>query len=116
MDRKNIGMDAEQRAEEWLCNQGLILLKRNARCRLGEIDLIMYDRDTIVFIEVRRRKHSQFGGAAASVDWQKQRKLIRTARYIMSGQTGWDGYPCRFDVVAFEGNQTPIWYKDAFRP
>ncbi len=119
MDRNRIGMDAEQRAELWLRQQGLTLLQRNAQCRLGEIDLIMQEGDQIVFIEVRARASQRFGGAAASVDWRKQQKLIRAARFMLSRNPHWSQLPCRFDVLAFEGDSEstpPIWYKDAFRP
>lgn len=119
MDRNQIGMDAEQRAEEWLTGQGLNLLQRNAHCRLGEIDLIMQEGEQIVFVEVRRRASRHFGGAAASVDWRKQQKLIRAARFMLSRNPQWSHKPCRFDVLAFEGDSEsapPIWYKDAFRP
>jgi len=119
MDRKQIGMDAERRAEAWLSTQGLRLLQRNARCRLGEIDLVMRDQDQIVFVEVRTRGRSAFGGAAVSVDWHKQQKLIRTARFLLSQNPHWSRFPCRFDVLAYEGDSEttpPMWYKDAFRP
>jgi len=119
MDRKQIGTDAERRAEAWLNGQGLVLLQRNAQCRLGEIDLIMRDHDQIVFVEVRTRGRSGFGGAAASVDWRKQQKLIRAARYMLSRNPHWSQLPCRFDVLAYEGDSEttpPVWYKDAFRP
>lgn len=119
MDRKQIGMDAERRAEAWLTTQGLTLLQRNAQCRLGEIDLIMRDHDQIVFVEVRTRGRAGFGGAAASVDWRKQQKLIRAARFMLSRNPHWNNVPCRFDVLAYEGDSEttpPVWYKDAFRP
>jgi putative endonuclease len=119
MNRKQIGNTAERRAESWLTAQGLTLLQRNARCRLGEIDLIMRDHDQIVFVEVRSRGRANFGGAAASVDWRKQQKLIRAARFMLSRNPGWNSLPCRFDVLAYEGDSEstpPVWYKDAFRP
>lgn len=119
MERKRIGMDAERRAEAWLIEQGLRLLERNARCRLGEIDLVMQDREQIVFVEVRSRGQAGFGGAAASVNWHKQQKLIRTARFLLGQNPHWSRLPCRFDVVAYEGDSEtapPVWYKDAFRP
>ncbi|GAA0790493.1 YraN family protein [Marinobacterium sediminicola] len=119
MDRYRIGMDAEQRAEHWLTQQGLALLQRNAHCRLGEIDLIMQDGEQIVFVEVRRRSSRYFGGAAVSVDWRKQQKLIRAARFMLSRNPHWSQRTCRFDVLAFEGDSEsspPVWYKDAFRP
>ncbi|MBP0047370.1 YraN family protein [Marinobacterium sp. AK62] len=119
MDRNQIGKDAEQRAELWLLKQGLQAIERNAHCRLGEIDLIMQDGEQLVFVEVRTRSHRDHGGAAESVDWRKQQKLIRAARYLLSRNPHWSLSPCRFDVIAYEGDSEstpPIWYKDAFRP
>lgn len=115
MDRQTIGKDAERNAETWLMAQGLQLVQRNLRCRLGEIDLIMTDGNHLVFIEVRRRKHSLYGGAAASVDWRKQRKLLQAARFFLAGNPNWANHPCRFDVIAFEGNNEPLWYRNAFQ-
>ncbi len=115
MDRQLLGMEAERNAENWLVAQGLQLVQRNLRCRLGEIDLIMTDGETLIFIEVRRRKSRCFGGAATSVDWRKQRKILRTARFFLAGNPGWSHYPCRFDIIAFEGNEAPLWYRNAFQ-
>ncbi|MBT00167.1 MAG: YraN family protein [Oceanospirillaceae bacterium] len=119
MDRRAKGKDAEQKAEHYLQSMGLKTLKRNAQCRLGEIDLIMRDGEHLVFIEVRQRSGSGFGGAAQSVDLRKQQKLIRTARFLLARNPGWSALPCRFDVIAYESDSAerpPIWYKDAFRP
>lgn len=116
MDRQQIGKDAEAQAERFLQNKGLIPISRNFRCRCGEIDLIMRDGNELVFIEVRKRQWQQFGGAAESVDFRKQRKLIRTAQYYLQ-QLSKEPF-CRFDVIAFEGKAAaddPLWYKDAFR-
>jgi len=81
-----------------LCRQGLKLQLRNYRCRSGEIDLIMRDGETLVFVEVRYRSHDRFGGAAASVDATKQHKLIRAAQTFLVEQR-LNHAPCRFDVV-----------------
>lgn len=119
MDRRTTGTDAERAAERYLKTQGLKLILRNPRCRLGEIDLVMQDQDTLVFIEVRKRADDRFGGAAQSVTHTKQRKLIQTARFLMTRHPHWSQLPCRFDVIAFEADsdpQAPMWYKDAFRP
>lgn len=115
MDRQLIGTEAERNAEHWLESQGLQLIQRNMRCRLGEIDLIMTDGESLIFIEVRHRSSATFGGAAASVDWRKQRKLLRAARFFLASHPDWSNYPCRFDVVAFEGNNPPLWYRNAFQ-
>ncbi len=113
MDRQQIGKDAEIRAENWLLRAGLRLVTRNYRCRGGEIDLIMRDSDQLVFVEVRLRRDPRFGGALASVDYHKQRRLTLAAAHYLQRHP-WDG-PCRFDVVGLsEPNQDPQWVKHAF--
>jgi len=107
-----IGESAESRAEAFLQTQGLTLVTRNWRCRFGEIDLIMQDGPTRVFVEVRLRSRSDFGGAAASVTPAKQKKLLAAARlYLTTLKTL---PPCRFDVVALSGTAPPDWIKNAF--
>ncbi len=98
----SVGRDAEARAQRFLQQQGLTLIEKNFRCRVGEIDLIMRDEQVLVFVEVRFRKNQCFGGAAASVGPVKQQRLWRSAStYLMR-------FPkppaCRFDLVAIEGN------------
>lgn len=107
------GVAAEQAACQFLQQQGLNLVARNYRCRQGELDLIMLDKQTLVFVEVRLRSHSTFGGAVASVTAAKQRKLIQAARHFLSQYA--ESRPCRFDILAFEPSQpTPIWIRHAF--
>mgnify|MGYP001823613526 CR=1 FL=1 len=109
---RELGKDAETRAEALLRHAGLHPVARNYRCRGGEIDLVMRDDDHMVFVEVRSRSHGGFGGAAASIGPGKQQRLILAAQhYLMS--SGWSG-PCRFDVVAFEQGHEGRWIKDAF--
>lgn len=108
-----LGQTAEAHAERYLESQGLKRLARNWRCRFGEIDLIMRDGDTLVFVEVRMRSHADFGGAAASVDAAKQRKLLAAAKLYLSALP--EMPPCRFDVVALgEPHTAPQWIKSAF--
>jgi len=107
-----IGQSAEARAEAFLQTQGMTLVARNWRCRFGEIDLIMQDGSTRVFVEVRLRNRSDFGDAAASVTPAKQKKLLAAARqYLTTLKTL---PPCRFDVVALSGTAPPDWIKNAF--
>ncbi|MBT9591708.1 MAG: YraN family protein [Thiobacillus sp.] len=107
-----LGQSAEKRAEIFLESNGLMLVARNWRCRFGEIDLIMQDGATRVFVEVRLRSRNDFGGAAASVTPGKQRKLLAAARqYLTTLKTL---PPCRFDVVALSGDTRPDWIKNAF--
>jgi len=112
MLRSLLGQTAEARAAAFLQARGLKLLARNWRCCFGEIDLIMRDGATLVFIEVRLRSRNDFGGAAASVTPAKQRKLLAAARqYLATLKTL---PPCRFDVVALSGDDAPDWIRNAF--
>ena len=107
-----LGQSAESRAEAFLKTRGLKLVARNWHCRFGEIDLVMLDGATLVFIEVRLRSRSDFGGAAASVTPAKQKKLLAAARqYLATLKTL---PPCRFDVVALSGEAAPEWIWNAF--
>lgn len=107
------GAEAEARAAEYLVRQGLKVIGRNFRCRLGEIDLIARDGETLVFVEVRSRRNAGYGGALASVDGRKQQRLIAAAQYYLARQAYLP--PCRFDVVALEGAaQVVHWVRNAF--
>lgn len=107
------GDHAEQIAAAYLQDKGLALIESRYRCRWGEIDLILRDRDTVVFAEVRLRSSKSFGGAAYSVDRRKQARIIATARHYL---TGAKEAPCRFDVVLLERIEPPRieWIRDAF--
>lgn len=104
------GQAGEDAALEHLRKSGLRLVERNFRCKAGEIDLIMQEGGTLVFVEVRKRSNPHFGGAAASVTWQKQRRLIRAAQFYLLRFR--DPPPCRFDVVALEAGQIN-WLRNA---
>lgn len=108
------GALAEQLAAQYLQQQGLKLLQVNYSCRYGEIDLILQDGDTHVFVEVRLRSGSAFGGAAASIDARKQAKLVRTAQHFLSGFKNLP--PCRFDAVLMQTTDINKieWLKNAF--
>ncbi|GAB7564682.1 YraN family protein [Methylobacillus methanolivorans] len=111
---KQLGDDAEALAANYLQSQGLSLLASNYRCRFGEIDLIMQQGNSIVFVEVRMRSQATYGGAAASINLPKQQKLIRTAEHFLQ-QHGHQA-ACRFDAVLLTGlNSNHIeWIQDAF--
>lgn len=111
---KQTGDVWEAAARRWLESKGLRFIAANVRERGGEIDLIMRDGKTTVFVEVRYRRSAQFGGAAASVTWSKQHKLLQIARLWLARHNGsFDTVDCRFDVLAFTGNDVE-WFKDAF--
>ncbi len=97
-----------------MLGQGLKLRMRNYLCKLGEIDLVMSAGKTLVFVEVRYRKNNHFGGAAASVTPAKQQKLRRAAHcYLQAKGLNESQQPCRFDLVACEGNDVH-WIPNAF--
>jgi putative endonuclease len=108
------GDRAERIAAAYLQDQGLAVVESRYRCRWGEIDLILRDRDTLVFAEVRLRQSKTFGGAAYSVDRRKQERIITTARHYLANKSE---SACRFDVVLLERVDPPRieWIRDAFQ-
>jgi putative endonuclease len=106
------GTQAEEQALGFLRSRGLHLKTRNYRCRLGEIDLIMTDGETLVFVEVRMRRNRAFGGAAESITPRKRTRLIAAARHYLAGKRALPA--CRFDAVLIESDAAPVWIKDAF--
>lgn len=116
MKTQQRGKAAEDLAVEYLEKSGLVCLTRNFSCRYGEIDLIMHDKNTLVFVEVRYRKTNTFGGAIASVTYSKQQKIIHTAQYYLQKMNQYNSI-CRFDVVAISlKDEKPIieWIENAF--
>lgn len=100
-----------------LLANGLILISKNFRCRLGEIDLIMQDGERLVFVEVRLRSNRNYGDGFSSVTYTKQKKIIRTARHYLANKTYYANVECRFDVVSVSlenGNHCLDWITDAF--
>lgn len=98
------GAEAEAIAERYLAARGLTVLARNVRCRGGEIDLVGLDRGTLVFVEVRLRSGTRFGGAAASITSRKQQRIILAARWWLAGAgRGHAQRACRFDAVLLDG-------------
>lgn len=109
-ERQQSGQAGEDAALAYLVRHGLTLLERNFRCKGGEIDLIMQDNGTLVFIEVRKRADQRHGGAAASVTRAKQARLIIAAQtYLQRHQRP---PACRFDVIAIDAGALS-WLKNA---
>jgi putative endonuclease len=108
--RQAQGRDWEQAALLHLKRQGLRLIEENFRCKGGEIDLVMRDGDTLVFVEVRQRADTEHGGAAASITPAKIRRLRRAAQYYLMRFPVTP--PCRFDVVAIDGGRVE-WLQNA---
>jgi putative endonuclease len=115
---KSVGDAGEARALAHLAGHGLTVVRRNyrvaagPRARGGEVDLILRERDgTLVFVEVRARASARHGGAAASITPSKRRKLIYAARHFLMSLAS--PPPCRFDVVAIDGDRLE-WLRGAF--
>ncbi len=125
-ESRAVGARFEARALDFLRSQRLVPVARNVHCRGGELDLVMRDRDgMLVFVEVRARTRQDYGGAAASVGWHKQQRVLRAARYFLATRAAGGASaaaqsdacatpPCRFDVIAFERGRL-TWIRDAFR-
>lgn len=103
LDTAARGAHAEDLALAYLLGEGLLLVERNVRSRRGELDLVMRDGGTLVFVEVRQRSGARFGGAAASIGPVKQARLWRAAQvFLLRYPTP---PPCRFDAVCIDGDQ-----------
>lgn len=122
MNKRNIGSIKEGIAAEYLQNQGLVVIERNFRCKIGEIDIIALDksckddfagRNAFVFIEVKYRSSKKQGRPYEAVDAHKRHKIIQTARYYCMIKGGLIGYDIRFDVISILGKEI-TWYKNAF--
>jgi putative endonuclease len=114
---RDTGNQAEQLARRFLQARGLSHLESNFLCKLGEIDLIMQDAESLVFVEVRFRQDSRFGSPAESIHAGKQKKLLRTARYYLQTHPKLAKLPCRFDVVSIDGSRPDQidWIKNAIQ-
>jgi len=118
VDRRARGAQVEAAVRTRLEAAGLRTLDRNVGHRGGELDLVMRDGATVVFVEVRYRAGSAFGGGLASVDAGKRRRLVRAAQLYLAGHPRLADCPCRFDVAEASGDPAAPsirWLKDAFR-
>ena len=106
------GAQAEALAADFLAARGVRIIERNFRRRCGELDLIARDGDTLVFVEVRLRTRSDFGGAAASITAAKQARMTLAARAYLARFP--DPPPCRFDAILLDGPEPPSieWRRD----
>jgi putative endonuclease len=118
--KQRAGDAAEDAACTHLVQHGCRVIARNVRYREGELDVIAQDGATLVFVEVRLRGRDTFGGAAASVDRFKRKRLVRAAQHYLAqhfndtnaGPRGMP--PCRFDVITADDGGVSDWIQDAF--
>lgn len=111
------GKAAEMQACRFLMDHGLELVARNYRSRHGEIDLVMRDGHSLVFVEVRYRGNRRFAGGAETVDRRKQSRLAATAMQYLQSHPAAAAHPARFDVVAIDGEigeDRLEWIRNAF--
>lgn len=117
MDRRQIGASAESAAREFLVGRGLQPLLANYRCRAGELDLVLREGATLVVVEVRLRSSARFGGAGASIDARKRRRIARATGHLLLTRPDLRQLPIRFDVIAIDaGSAAPAiqWIRGAF--
>lgn len=118
MSTRQRGDNVELFAENHLKKQGLTLVEKNFNSRFGEIDLIMLDNSTLVFVEVRFRANTSYGSGAETVNFRKQQKIIKTAQLYLQANKKMQQRDCRFDVVSVTlAAQEPLieWHQNAFQ-
>ncbi|MBQ9062230.1 MAG: YraN family protein [Solobacterium sp.] len=113
MNKRRVGSEKEARAAKYLEEAGMQILARNFRCRQGEIDLVAADGDVVVFVEVKYRKNAGWGLPEEAVTARKMQRISRTAEFFYARYQLPPDTPCRFDVIAIEGD-TLRYYRDAF--
>jgi putative endonuclease len=118
IDRAATGLYWETAASAYLERHGVETLLKRYRCRLGELDLVCADGNTLVIVEVRARRSDGLVSALASVDARKQRRIVRATRHLLMRHPAWCARPIRFDVVAIENidrsEPDVLWIKAAF--
>lgn len=107
--KRQQGARFEQQARLFLESKGLRFIAANQNFKCGELDLIMQDGQTIVFVEVRQRSSNHFGSAVESVDWRKQQKWLDAANlWLAERNLSLEDADCRFDLIAFGKNAQDI--------
>jgi putative endonuclease len=117
-NRRRVGSDWEDAAARLLDEHGITVIARGYSCRLGELDIVALDGDTLVVVEVRARRRSAFGRAAETVDWRKQRRIVNATRHFLMRNPHWFHHAVRFDVIAVDGIESNrpslTWVRNAF--
>lgn len=109
------GALAEQLAAAFLQQQGLNIITQNFHAKRCEVDIIAFDKDTLVFIEVRLRNHKGYASAAESITPTKQGRILHCAQIFLMAHPHYQHCNLRFDGVLFDHlNQTPEWIQSAF--
>lgn len=104
-NKRRIGTAYEEKAAGYLTAKGYHILKRNYRCRIGEIDIIAKKNNTLVFVEVKYRKTASFGYPEEAVSFSKQKIIRKVAEFFLAGEKLSLDTECRFDVIAILGEE-----------
>jgi putative endonuclease len=114
MDRRQTGTLAENSASAFLESQGFLIVVRNFLRRVGELDLVARSGDLLIVAEVRTRASDEYGGAAASIGWSKQRRIIATTSLLLQRYPQLRRCRVRFDVLIVRDGRVE-WIKHAFQ-
>lgn len=112
------GKRAETLAAKYLTKQNVKIITQNFYSRFGEIDLIVLDRETLGFIEVRYRKNENYLSAIETIDQHKCKKIIKTSEIYLNKRKKYQSHQCRYDVITITGepgNTVIKWIKNAFQ-
>lgn len=112
-NRRRIGFEYETIAENYLIEQGYVILERNFYCKSGEIDRVARDGAYLVFVEVKYRKNAVHGAPFEAVNYKKQQRIRRSASFYMLKHGYGSSTPCRFDIVSICGQEIVL-FKNAF--
>ncbi len=113
MNKRQIGGGYEKAAADFLIENGYVILEMNFRCKIGEIDIVAMDGNTLAFIEVKYRKDERYGGPFSAVNLKKQKTISKVALYYIMTHGLGEATPCRFDVVGILPNHIEL-IKNAF--
>lgn len=113
-NKREIGHRYEQKAVDLLEQKGYQILETNYQNRYGEIDIIACQDEMLIFTEVKYRSSSHYGDPLEAVDWRKQNRICRSALYYCTQHLGSSEVPCRFDVIAIDGNENIRHLENAF--
>lgn len=113
VNNRKIGMEKEDLAASYLKERGFLVTERNFRCRQGEIDLIGYERDYLVFVEVKYRSSQKFADPLSAVNREKMRQICKVADFYRCTKQIPPNISIRYDVVGILKNET-VWIKNAF--
>lgn len=116
--RRQLGNQSESLAKKFLAQNGYTVVRTNFSCSQGEIDLIVRDKQMLIFAEVRSKTNQHYGEPLETVNWKKQQKIKKTAQYFLYHHQEMQQYYCRFDVISIvwqDGAANLQWIPDAFR-